>query len=514
MKKKLLIITLILTVCVALVAAAGCTKKNERTSDSYVRLDINPAVELIVDADDKVVSVYGANSDGTVLLYGEAEGFVGKDVESVVNSITESAVKLGYLDENNKVVQYTVSSPDGEKVEKDLTNKITAKITASAASCGITVTTDGSGAYSLLRKFNAFKEEHPDNAAIQNMSVSQFRLALSASESGEITLEAAVTMNDKDLVETLKKAADKAVDYATAEYKALKAAADAAYESATAAALDGIYAAYYSSPKVMNNHPNTWYYGSVYQMYATAYHGLDAINYVLAAKQQISSIALSEDAIKAVAKALGLNESDVDLLKDADGNITLDSIYAYADKTFKNSDMHADIEATKKALDDALSAAEKDFTDTKNAIMEKYGPQINAIYVSAKAYADAMKTSIEAFGAFVPQSVKDLMTEMQSAATELKNTLTKKDLSAEDIAALSAKFKTKANDTLERIKADLTAEELAEVEALRAKAEATLTKAKAEYDAACAKAEEAARKAIEKIRNDRVQPIDKAKSAG
>ena len=130
MKKKLLIITLILTVCVALVAAAGCTKKNERTSDSYVRLDINPAVELIVDADDKVVSVYGANSDGTVLLYGEAEGFVGKDVESVVNSITESAVKLGYLDENNKVVQYTVSSPDGEKVEKDLANKITAKITA------------------------------------------------------------------------------------------------------------------------------------------------------------------------------------------------------------------------------------------------------------------------------------------------------------------------------------------------------------------------------------------------
>ena len=176
--------------------------------------------------------------------------------------------------------------------------------------------------------------------------------------------------------------------------------------------------------------------------------------------------------------------------------------------------MHADIEATKKALDDALSAAEKDFTDTKNAIMEKYGPQINAIYVSAKAYADAMKTSIEAFGALVPQSVKDLMTEMQSAATELKNTLTKKDLSAEDIAALSAKFKTKANDTLERIKADLTEEELAEVEALRAKAEATLTKAKAEYDDACAKAEEAARKAIEKIRNDRVQPIDKAKSAG
>lgn len=513
MKKKLLIITLILTVCVALVAVAGCTNKNERTADSYVRLDINPAVELIVDANDNVVSVYGANSDGTVLLYGETEGFIGKDLETVVNSITESAVKLGYIDENNKVVQYTVTSPDGEKAEKAITDKITAKITASAASLGIAVTTDGSGAYSLLRKYNAFKEAHPDNAAIQNMSVSQFRLALSASESGEVTLEAAVTMNDEELVATIKNAANSAVDYATTEYKTLKAAADAAYESASAAALDGIYAAYYSTPSVMSNHPTTWYYGSVYQMYATAYHGLDAINYVLAAKQQMSSIALSEDAIKSVLTVLGLNEDDVDLLKDEDGNVTLDSIYAYADKTFKNSDLNANIEATKEALNEALSVAEKNFNDTKTAIMEKYEPQINAIYVSAKAYADAMKTTIDAFGAFVPQSVKDLMTEMQSAATELKTTLTKEDLSAEDIAELSAKFRTNANETLEFIKSDLTEEELADVDALRIKAENTLTKAKAEYDNACSKAEDSARQAIEKIRNDRLQAANNTESA-
>ena len=58
--------------------------------------------------------------------------------------------------------------------------------------------------------------------------------------------------------------------------------------------------------------------------------------------------------------------------------------------------------------------------------------------------------------------------------------------------------------TLEIIKNDLTEEEKAEVEKIRAKAEERLTKAKETYDNAIARAEKFARDTIEKLRKERV----------
>ena len=43
---------------------------------TFVTLDINPSIELTVDANGIVVSVYGANEDGQILLYEEAEKII------------------------------------------------------------------------------------------------------------------------------------------------------------------------------------------------------------------------------------------------------------------------------------------------------------------------------------------------------------------------------------------------------------------------------------------------------
>lgn len=507
MKKKLSILIVALTACLIMLLATGCNpdpaQQTSRTGDTFVRIDINPSIELVVDANNKVVSVYGANSDGTVLVYGETENYTGKDLDAVLAAITDSAVKLGYLTENNKTVQYTVISTDGEQAEAELAEKISAKITATASSLGLTITTDSSGSYSLLRQLEAYKAEHPDDTKIQNLSVAEFRLALSASETGEISLEAAIELDEKQLVATIKEAGSHVKDYATAEYKALKAAADAAYENASATALDGIYATYYLTK--MASHPTTWYYGSVYQMYATAAHGLDAINCALQYQQQLASVALNEETAVAVLTALGLTEEDIALIRDDDNNITLESIYAYADKTYKNSDLSANIDDIKASLDAAVAEAEKGYAAEKEAILKNYEPQLQAIYTSAKALADSAKTSISVLGALVPQSVKDLVAEMETAADKLTALLGKDDLSSDDIAALSAEFSDKAAETLELIKNDLSEEELAEVENIRAAAEATLSAAKTEYGNAIAKAEQSARDAIENIRNRRLQ---------
>lgn len=70
---------------VGMFAACG---GNENTGNdakaiaSYVSLDINPSIELTVDSENKVLSVYGGNEDGQVLLYEETLRGYAKDMNA------------------------------------------------------------------------------------------------------------------------------------------------------------------------------------------------------------------------------------------------------------------------------------------------------------------------------------------------------------------------------------------------------------------------------------------------
>ena len=197
-----------MVVCSAF-AFGACDNNNTDPADkaenqAYVSLDINPAIELIVDKDNNVVSVRGENEDGQVLLY-EETGIEGEKIDAALQKITDLAVQYGYLDENNKVVDTIVSSGNDE-FAAEILSKVNTSVTATAENLGLSVTTDGEGAYSLLRKMDEVKKQFPNNKAIQNMSVSKFKLALSVSETGDISIDAAVAMDDAELIKMLKEA--------------------------------------------------------------------------------------------------------------------------------------------------------------------------------------------------------------------------------------------------------------------------------------------------------------------
>ena len=168
------------------------------------------------------------------------------------------------------------------------------------------------------------------------------------------------------------------------------------------------------------------------------------------------------------------------------------------------------MEQLKLKLDAALKSAETYFGEEKARILKEYEPQITAVYNAAVATANAVKALINnPTAALIPDNVKAIINEMIAASEELKNTLTKENVSAQDVKALSEKYEKKANEVLELIKNDLTDSEKAEVERIRAKAEEGLAKVKQTYDDAMAKAEQFARDAIEKLRKERL--IDNAK---
>ena len=84
MKKVFKCLSLIMIVGMFALIATSCGKKTEAEL-SRVTVDINPSIELMVDEEQKVISVSALNDDGSIIIAGEA--IVGKDVEEATKII-------------------------------------------------------------------------------------------------------------------------------------------------------------------------------------------------------------------------------------------------------------------------------------------------------------------------------------------------------------------------------------------------------------------------------------------
>ncbi len=495
MKRKFLAVLLSAVFAFSLCAFTGCGS-DDSSKQAYVSLDINPAIELIVDKDGKVVSVRGENEDGQVLLYQET-GIEGEDVEAAIKKITELAVKYGYLDEENKVVDTLVTSPDNDYAAKIL-EKVNTTVTATAANSGLTVKTDGEGAYSLLRKMEEIKKQFPNNSAVQNASVQKFKLALSVSETGEISIDAALELDDKELIETLKTANAKIEKYATEAYNEAKSKALAVYEKATELAEHAVYYSFCFKKAATN--PQLAYYGAAYQAYASAAKGFDVIcdAYELALK--VKNYPLNEAQISAIATALGMES--VEPLKNSDGEITVESIETYADKLFKNSPASEALNAQKAALTAALGQAESAIKTKINEISEEYKPQIEAAINSANAMIDAAESAF-ALLPTVKQQFETAIADMKTVINDITAVL---DSGKIELDALKNKVKVlenKANEYLKKIEDSLTKDELAQIEKEKEEAVAKLSANKQAFEKALDDAAKIAQEYLANLKSER-----------
>jgi len=444
-------------------AACDVGKNEGDTKDrlAYVSLDINPAVELIVDKDNKVVSVRGENEDGQVLLY-EETGIEGEEIDKAIEKITDLAVEYGYLDEENKVVDTIVSSGDDD-FATEILSKVNTTVTATASNLGLSVSTDGEGAYSLLRKMDEIKKQFPNNQAIQKMSVQKFKLALSVSETGELSLDAAVALDDAQLIEMLKEASPNIEAFATEAYLEAKAKALAVYDQVVQLAGYGVYTQYYLGN--MTSHLLTAHLGGVYQMYASAATGFGTICDVAELVSRADTYPLDTAQVEAVATALGMESAEA--LKNRDGEITVQSIEAYADKLFKNTPASETLEQTKAALTEALSQAESVLQEKANELSEEYKPQIEAALNNARN----ILATVEGMFQMMPDAVKKAMEtytkDLKDILAQIDSILSGEKIELDELRASADRLEEKAKEYYDKIKADLTEEEWAELEAKR-----------------------------------------------
>lgn len=492
--KKITTLILCLLLIFAMVFAFASCEKEEKGSPSYVSMDINPSIELTVDENSKVVSVYAANEDANVLLY-EEQGIVGANVEDAVAKITELAIELGYLDETNKVVGTTVSSENAEWV-KALQEKVNTKITATAQESGLEISTDAEGAYSLLRKLEKFKAEHPENQAIQSISVSRFKLALSASENGEISLESAVQLNDAELIKLVEASHKKLEVFATDAYNKAKQEAYAIFDELSGIAIDGIYGEIYLAN--MTSHLSTFWYGHAYQMYKTSARGFDAIADALVFVEMYKNYPLDDEQVASVMSALAV--TDRKAIEDFDGNVTVSSIYAYADKEFKNTPISAELEAKKAELDAALDTCES-IADAKiKEELKKYQPQIEQAISASKQVIDMIASMLPAP---IKSALEAQTVEYNTIINELTAILETGVVSQEKMRQCASKMSELSEAMLSKIKADLSEAELSQAEQRIADKQATVDTYKQAMEQTLAQAEATVKAELQALKNER-----------
>lgn len=140
MKKRFLSLCAAFALGATMFSFGGCSKAAENTR---MTVDINPSVELMVDKDNKVVSVTALNDDAAIILQGTA--FVGKTSDEDVKGVVEVATETGYIvkgevevGENN--VKISVSGDT--KWAKDLYKDAEKKVNEYLESSGIKATVE------------------------------------------------------------------------------------------------------------------------------------------------------------------------------------------------------------------------------------------------------------------------------------------------------------------------------------------------------------------------------------
>jgi hypothetical protein len=105
---------------------AGGTYAYAKTPVAYVSMDINPSVELAVNAFDTVLAVEAYNEDGKNIL--EGTNLVNTKVDDAVSTVVSNAISEGYIKEDGSSAIEITTATDKEKIATELDEELKEKV--------------------------------------------------------------------------------------------------------------------------------------------------------------------------------------------------------------------------------------------------------------------------------------------------------------------------------------------------------------------------------------------------
>lgn len=404
MKLRFLSFVLCLCLLVGMALPLASCKKSEPTppEGTYTRMtvDINPSVEFMVDDQNKVVSVTALNDDGSILIAGEVEAFVGKTPEEATQLVISLATDTGYLVKGEIHAENTEES---QKVE-------------------ISVSGDSDYAKELAKNVKSDVEKYlKDNkitaevASVKAKTLEEMRKAVVAD--GLFTEDEVADMTEEQLYKALAAGRIQTAELLTAEmreayYRARDYKVSFAEKQATADIISGMGETYKAVMTL---------YSTALDTYSKSIEALDELRY-----------SLLVDPESTYQKALvSLRDAKADLLKEKKLVLTVkdgDENYAEVTASFKLSEEAYDRalkavtdagDAANKAMESAIAALRE--VETKLKAVEKTlleNADVSAkLKEEAKRLEDAVNDAKDDFFAEFEKAHKD---DIQKAEDDLK----------------------------------------------------------------------------------------------
>ncbi len=123
MKKSFIIGLMVILLSVLIYSGYSVFNKMQKDEMSYVIIDINPSIQLVLDKNEGVVDVVSINEDADKLL--SNVNLVGMKLELASEKIMEEAINMGYIDEYSNINTITVTTVSNlENVRQDLEAKV------------------------------------------------------------------------------------------------------------------------------------------------------------------------------------------------------------------------------------------------------------------------------------------------------------------------------------------------------------------------------------------------------
>ena len=382
---------------------AGCGGGDGEAA-ARMQVDINPSVEFILDADNKVLSVTALNDDGALIVAGEA--FVGKTAEDAVELMASISTDAGYL--------------------------VKGELSAGQDGITISITGDEEAAQKLYDDVkagvDAFLEESGIDAAVERgeaLKIDALRDLVQAADP-TLTDEEVAAMTEEQLLNALKISRIETAQLLTEELRA-------AYN--TAKEYDFRFAERQATKSVIEG------LGSAYESFLNGY---------------AAALDSYQKAIQAVEQAR------YDYLVDAgsDYQKILAEVREQKDKVLEQRKEAAELpEGAAKEAAKAALAAEEAILETKEAALELAGDAANASFDLALSAMKTVENALTELEKTFPEEITTALTENAQKAQDAMN-------AAKNEAF--AKFEEAHKDDIEQALADLQARKQALIDANKA----------------------------------------------
>lgn len=455
MKKFSLILSFVVMVTGCAFLFGACNGNKTSTAETYVAMDINPSIELVLDGDEKVIAVRALNKDAEILLYG-AEGIVGAKIEDASEKISELAVRYGYISEDNSKIGITVSGSTTD-AEGKILSKIDAGFEASLGKIGLRFELSTDGGFMLNGKLEKLKEQYPDNADIQALTAGKYRLVLAAMKiDRSLTIENAAAMSAEQLSEILYRHETYHLDVVSEKFEEAYEELKLTYEQNKDILLDSAYLTL-ADNMLEDNGREKALKGVEYIALRNAYRAVEYIDEIEFEKEPV----LTDEQLAQIAETIGKNTDEFIADVKALGAATEDTVEYYLESLYRNMS-EADqerFEGVYEEAEDLLEEIEEVFEEISGEALDQLNAKLKPIeeYIQIEIYKIREADDLEDY---VLDKIDDKLEELEDWFDENLSDEEKKDI-ADAKAGMSEKleeYRKKFEQAVADIKADVETE--------------------------------------------------------